>query len=199
MFNIYAWTFIVLFALTFLLAIGFSSFKLYISKKYFSKKAIQTYEDEIQKYNFSINDSIDSIVSKMKKTIKRVPSKMEAYIEKSNPNTVYVSESLDLERQSFAIAHELGHSLRGFKSKAARNKKSLLSKYSPEEQICDYYAAAILLPLAYMRKKLHEKNFDDLSIERKKEFIKEIATEKHIMEDVVFRRIYEFKLIYGNN
>ena len=135
----------------------------------------------------------------MKKTIKRVPSKMEAYIEKSNPNTVYVSESLDLERQSFAIAHELGHSLRGFKSKAARNKKSLLSKYSPEEQICDYYAAAILLPLADMRKKLHEKNFDDLSIERKKEFIKEIATEKHIMEDVVFRRIYEVKLIYGNN
>lgn len=194
MLDVYSWIFIIVFGLTFLIAFVYNCIKVYISNKYFTKECIEAYEETIQKYNFSINDTVDEIVKKMGKEIQYKAMKKEAYIDKKAPHIVQVRSDLSERKKNFAVCHELGHSLRGFKYRAARDK-NFLSRISPEEQICDYYAAAILLPVSDVRKKLEDVQYSNLSQEKKKDFIQDMANSKNIMEEVVFRRIDEINLM----
>lgn len=190
-----SWIFVAVLSTTFVLALLYSWLKVHISRKYFNKSCLQEYEKDIEEYCFLLDDGIEQIAEKMNKQICYKDMKAEAFIEKENPDIICVSNKLSEQRKNFAITHELGHFLRGYESKATRNKRSLFSRISPEEQICDYYAAAILLPKKGFRKKLEEIRFDDLSDECQMNFIKDVAREKCIVQDVVYRRIEEMKLL----
>lgn len=193
MLDLCSWIFIYVFGGTFIFSVVYSCIKIYISKKYFNQSCLRRYESDIEVYHFLLEDDIEQIAKKVQKRIKYKEMKTEAFIEEGHPDIIYVSNRLSEERRNFAITHELGHYLRGYTSKAARNKKSLFSRISAEEQICDYYAAAILLPIAGLKKKMDECRFDDLNKELKIRFVKEVAQKKCIMEDVVYRRISEIK------
>lgn len=187
--------FICVFGGAFIFSFVYSYIKLYISKKYFNQNCLCRYESDIEKYHFLLEDNMEQIAGKVQKRIEYKKMKVEAFIEKEHPDIIYVSDKLSEERRNFAITHELGHYLRGYKFKAARNKKRIFSKVSAEEQICDYYAAAILLPIVDLKKKMNESRFYELNKEAKVRFVKEIARKKCIMEDVVYRRINEIKCL----
>lgn len=196
MFDPCSWIFIFVFGIAFVLSVAFSIFKVRITNKYFNAKCLQLYEEDLRKYNFSMDDSIEDIAKKLGKKIEYTKTVREAYIGKKNPDVIHVNKSLSAERKNFAITHEFGHNLRGYPRKAAaRDRIRFLSKLSPEEQICDYYAAAILLPIDDLNKKMQEKDFDNLSHNSQAKFIRDIAKNKCIMEDVVYRRISEIKML----
>lgn len=195
MLDLCSWIFIYVFGGTFIFSFVYSCIKTYISKKYFNQTCLRRYERDIEKYHFLLDDNVEEIAKKVQKRIEYKEMKAEAFIEEEHPDIIYVSNKLSEERRNFAITHELGHYLRGYKFKAARNKKRLFSKISAEEQICDYYAAAILLPIVDLKKKMDESRFYELNKESKVRFIKEIAQKKCIMEDVVYRRINEIKCL----
>lgn len=195
MLDLCSWIFIYVFGGTFILSFVYSCIKTYISKKYFNQSCLRRYENDIEKYHFLLDDNMEQIAKKVHKRIEYKEMKAEAFIEEEHPDIIYVSNKLSEERRNFAITHELGHYLRGYKFKAARNKKRLFSKISAEEQICDYYAAAILLPIVDLKKRMDESRFYELNKESKVRFVKEIAQKKCIMEDVVYRRINEIKCL----
>ena len=195
MLDLCSWIFIYVFGATFIFSFVYSCIKAYISKKFFNQSCLRQYENDIEQYNFSLDDSMEEIAKNVKKRIEYKEMKAEAFIEEEHPDIIYVSNKLSEERRNFAITHELGHHLRGYRDKAARNKKRIFSKISAEEQICDYYAAAILLPIVDLKKKMDEVKFYDLNKESKVRFVKEIAQKKCIMEDVVYRRINEIRCL----
>lgn len=198
MFDLCSWIFIFVFGIAFVLSVTFSMIKISITKKYFNQKCLQLYEEDIKKYNFSIEDSIEDIAKKLNKKIEYTKTSREAYIDKKHPDIIYVNRSLPAEKKNFAITHEFGHDLRGYTRKAAaRDKIRFLSKLSPEEQICDYYAAAILLPMEDLYNKMREIDFDNLSHNLQAKFIRDIAKSKCVMEDVVCRRISEIRILNG--
>lgn len=195
MLDLCSWIFIYVFGGTFVFSFLYSCIKSYISKEYFNQRCLSQYESDIKKYDFLLDDSMEDIAKKVHKRIEYREMKAEAFIEKEHPDIIYVNSKLSEKRRNFAITHELGHYLRGYEYQAARNKKKIFSKISPEEQICDYYAAAILLPIVDLKKKMDEVRFYDLNKESKVRFVKEIAQQKCIMEDVVYRRINEIKCL----
>lgn len=191
--KIIAYTFTTVFALSFL----YNYRRYTIRKNFLNKECLKQYEEIIQEYNFSEQDDIERIAEKMGMQIKYTQTRKEAYIDKKHPNIIYVNDNLDTKKKNFAISHELGHVLRGYKKTAARAERRFFSALSTEEQICDYYSAAILLSASGMKKRLDEEGFDELRDDLQSEFIRKIAEEKNLMEDVVARRIVEVKKIYS--
>ena len=192
-----SWTFICAFAGAAVVAVIFSLSKSLIEKKYFTKAKLLEYEKDIDQYNFLYSDDVEKIAEKMHKTIKLELMRKYAYIDDKNPQLIHVNAKLDPERRNFAITHELGHHMRGYSGMVAKNEIKLLSKFIPEEQICDYYSAAILLPRKDIKRMMDDADFHHLSDEDKVNFISGIAIEKCIAEDVVCRRICEITKIYS--
>lgn len=197
MFDFSSVVFAIVFGVASMLSLVYSITKLYIAKNYFNKGCLIEYENSLAKYKFSIEDNVEQIAEKMEKRIVYEKMKVEASIDENNPNVIKVNNTLGEERKNFAITHELGHMLRGYYIKADRNKNSIFSKLSAEEQVCDYYAAAILLPKDDLKKRMDDINFNQLNEESQIDFIRKLATEKHILDDVVYRRINEINLIYS--
>lgn len=197
MLNQYSIVFLSVFSFAFICTIAYSIIKIHISQKYFNKNCLRLYEQSLENYSFCMDDNVDQIAQKMNKRIQYKRIKAEAYIDEQNPNVINVNESLSDEQKNFAITHELGHILRGYDSRAARNRKNIFSRLSPEEQICDYYAAAILLPKDDLKRKMDEANYNKLNEDSQADFVKKIADEKCIVDDVVYRRIDEINLLYS--
>ena len=197
MLDLYAKIYIVVFGVAFIVALIYSFGKFYISQKYFNKNCLRLYEESLKSYAFSIDDNVEQIAKKMNKTIKYKKIKTEAFIDEQNPDVINVNERLSDEKKNFAVTHELGHMLRGYDSKAARDRKNVFSRLSPEEQICDYYAAAILLPKADLKRKMDEARYNTLNEDSQADFVREIAEEKCVVDDVVYRRISEINMLYS--
>lgn len=197
MFDIYSWIILGVFIGAIIFALIIGKIKNKINKKYFSKEKLKEYEKSLEVYKLSINDSIDDVAKKFKKTIKFIGMKKEGHISDHN-SYIEISNKLSKEKRNFAIAHELGHNIRGFKSEANRNKKTIINKFSPEEQICDYYAAAILLPIKDMEKLLKENNYLYLDKKDKEVFIEKLAKMKQISPEVAYRRINEVSYLTTN-
>ena len=197
MFDVYSWIILFCFLAALILSVIFAIIRIHIEKKYFSKEKLREYEKSLENYNLSINDSIDDVAKKFKKTIKFIGMKKEGHISDCT-SYIDISSKLSKEKKNFAIAHELGHNIRGFKSEANRNKKTIINKFSPEEQVCDYYAAAILLPIKDMEKLLKESEYLYLDKKDKEIFIEKLAKMKQISPEVVYRRINEVSFLTAN-
>lgn len=185
------------FLLTFVVCVLYNFRRFMIRKKYLNKECLKKYEERIQRYHFSECDGIEQSALKVGMRVEYVRTKRQAYIDKKSPNVIFVNQNLDQETKNFAISHELGHVLRGYKDTVARAEIRFFATLSAEEQICDYYSAAILLPAPEMKKRMDDGGFDDLRPDLQAEFIRKIASEKDVMEDVVNRRIIEVKMIYS--
>ena len=112
----------------------------------------------------------------------------------SSKKHIEINEDLYLEDRMFALAHEIAHDIRGDVGVATRDGHStFFPKRSRDEQACDYIAAALLLPLEDMKSITQQ--YMRLSKSRRLRLIKEIAREKNVREEVVFRRIREVTII----
>lgn len=203
--TIYTWILIFVFGISYLLFIAMATKREYeyskINKKYFSKDNLIEYERLLEKYlkenSISTKSSLDTIVKKLQYevlTSSNIPKK-EAIIEDPNSRVIRVNEQLSLRQKNFAVAHELGHIIRGNKRPAARNRHTMFSVRPAEEQICDYIGAAILLPQKELYKKLIDHNYDEMTSNQKTQFINLIADQKNVSVTVVQRRIHEVKKI----
>lgn len=107
---------------------------------------------------------------------------------------VNVAENLSLKQYRFAIAHEIGHVVMGDNLPVKRNGHGIFIR-SEEEQIRDYIAAAILLPMDMFSKQIENAKFYSLEDKQKKEFIATMSEMLDVDESVVIKRIKECKLL----
>ena len=173
-------------------------------KELFSKKYLLEYENSIASYlkdkKIEISDSkdgfdivgalIDSLGYQVVES-DEIPNGHEAIIDKKQ---IIVKKELNLRERNFDVAHEIAHVIRGTSSDVARDPHSWKSR-SKEEQICDYFAAALLLPKNEMEIWINKTNYKNLSKKKKKDCIVFLADKKNVSEEVVFRRIQELAVL----
>ena len=106
-----------------------------------------------------------------------------------------MAKALSVQEKNFCMAHEAGHLIKGCPAdQASRNVHSLKPR-SPEEQICDYFAAAILLPLEEVRSEMKKVRYEKLRRKERMKFIADYAEIKDVYVEVVIRRINEVKIL----
>lgn len=164
---------------------------------YFSKEKIAEYERELHEYlrKHNVTDkNVYSVLSQLGYQVEKrskLDGDHEAYID---GNVVLLDKTLGFRAQNFSLAHEIGHIVRKSHAEAARDPHSFKTR-TAEEQICDYYAAALLLPLEEMVQKMDACEYDSLSKRERMKFVKDVAEEKDVYEEVVLRRIGEVKVL----
>lgn len=163
----------------------------------FTKEKLEEYEkilDEYLKKNGIKDKEINSILKHIGYEVvekDNIRDNHEAYIENK---TIFVDKKLGFRVKNFGIAHEVAHIIRGGNEAVARDPHSFRRR-TVEEQICDYIAAALLLPLQDMRNRMSKIEYDKITKTEKMRFITELAEEKNVCEEVVIRRIEEIQLI----
>lgn len=195
--------FIGIFVFAFFATIVFNIFHTKAREKqkneHFSKEKLKEYEKILEDYlekNGIKEKDINAVLKHIGCNIEEkydMQSDHEAYYEN---NTIYVDKSLGYRVKNFGIAHEVAHIIRGTEESAARDPHSF-RKRSLEEQICDYIAAALLLPLGEIGERLNKAKYNEISKREKFRFISALAEEKNVCEEVVIRRIEEIQLING--
>ena len=151
-----------------------------IKEEYFNKQKLILYEAQIAEFcndnHITEGDSIfrfcEQIGYKIKET-EDIENDKEAIISDKEHKTIFVDKNMSYDRQNFAIAHEVAHIITKTDVPAARKKHGFFTR-STEEQICDYIAAAILLPKAKLIDQMNEANFDKLKRKDKLLFIKNL-------------------------
>ena len=152
-------------------------------------------EEYKTKYNIDNADSIIEICNKIGWSVvecKDLPHSAEAKL--SENKEIKVLQSLSVSEKNFDTAHEVAHIIRGTTAEMTRTKHSIKSR-DIEEQICDYYAAALLLPLKEMQERMKTSQYEKMNKREKLRFISDIAARKEVREEVVMRRIIEVKKI----
>lgn len=176
------------------------------SKKLFSKEKIQEYENSLEQYfidnQLSSDDSLEELcklndikVIETPQTSKKLKGREAVVYEENKKYVIYVDECLNKKHKRFAIAHEFAHIVKGDKPlPAARDGHSLLMR-SPTEQVRDYIAAAILLPMDEFETMFKNAEYDKCDKKGKQKFIEQVSTLKCVETDVVIRRIIEYKTL----
>lgn len=168
-------------------------------KHLFSKEKLEQYEKMLEQYlkdnNINDTDSIFAICSKLGYTIEEctnLPKDVEANIV--NNKIIRIHKELSIPEKNFDTAHEIAHVIRGATGSVARTRHSIKTR-NEEEQICDYFAAALLLPLSEMKAHMEQVGYKKMSKKEKLRFISVIAEKKDLREEVVIRRIVEIRRI----
>lgn len=166
-------------------------------KELFCKDNLKLYEMELSEYLKSNNvpdvESITKICNRLGYQVKEcsnLPKSVEAKVDDSK--IIYIRKDLSIPEKNFNKAHEIAHIIRGNTGSVNRTKHSIRGR-SDEEQICDYLAAALLLPLSEMQKRMNEINYENLTKRQKLRFVSEMAEVKDLREEVVIRRLIEIK------
>lgn len=164
---------------------------------HFSKEKLEEYEKILDDY-LNKNGIEEKDLSVVLKNIgykvvekEKIHDDHEAYVE---DKTIFVDKNLGFRVKNFGIAHEVAHIIRGSENAVARDPHSF-KKRTIEEQICDYIAAALLLPLKEIDVRMSEIGYDRITKREKIRFISALAEEKNVCEEVVIRRIEEIRLI----
>ncbi len=110
--------------------------------------------------------------------------------------TVYVADNLSTKSNRFAIAHEIGHVVMGDPLPVGRKGHGLFIR-SKDEQIRDYIAAAILLPMEEFSNLIEQANYELLDKKGKMKFIETLSDEREVDREVIMKRIIEYKTIKG--
>lgn len=107
----------------------------------------------------------------------------------ANGNKVVVFKAdLSEKERSFAFAHEVAHLINGDGIPATRPS----GRYKSEiEQLADYTAAALLMPLDAVYNSLEKKNYSKISAKKKTKIIHELCKEYSVSEVIAVRRIKE--------
>ena len=172
-------------------------------QRLFSSKQLLMYENELNKSLAGRGISLEhvytasSLASKMGYNIVQDPQLRNRIEAKLIEQNIHVNNKLGDKSQNFCIAHELAHILRGPSSRTTETRMthSFFKKRPDEEQICDYYAAAMLLPFAYMQEQLSISKYDSMNLKQRQVFIRRLAEEKDVHQDVIIRRIRETRMI----
>lgn len=156
-----------------------------------SEKRLQSF---LNSHNLEQNASLAKIAKSLNVVSQNTREKLynnQANISEPDENgvrTVVFDTSLNEEEIRFAFAHECSHLINGDSTPAMRPSAS--NKPSCE-QLADYMAAAILLPLNEMSKALNESNFTHLNNRKKLSFIRKICAQYQVNDIVAIRRISE--------
>lgn len=167
---------------------------------HFDRNEYLRFEKEIADYlssrQISETTSLQDIAACVGYTINleaNIPKGVEGRRSADGKN-IEIQRGLQLEDRTFTLAHELAHDINRDVGVASRIKHSILfKKRDLNEQICDYYAAALLLPLRDMKPVVYR--YETLSKGKRLQMIREIAEEKNVREEVVYRRIQEVRII----
>lgn len=108
--------------------------------------------------------------------------------EKTGNKVVVFKADLSEKEKSFAFAHEVAHLLNGDEVPATRPSGRNKSEI---EQLADYTAAALLMPLDAVYNCLEKKNYSKISVNKKTKVIRELCSEYRVSEVIVMRRIKE--------
>jgi len=110
----------------------------------------------------------------------------------SGGKIVYFNPNLSENDKSFAFAHELAHLVNGDSVPATRpsgkNKAEI-------EQLADYTAAALLLPLESVYNTLEDRKYKKVSARKKLGIIRELCDTYKVSDVIVMRRIKEIYTI----
>ena len=173
-----------------------------INNQFFSKNHLEKYEEFVASFlkekQIEGDYNIDLICDKLGYKIEASTNLTKGReAEVSTDNVILYEKNLAYEDRTFDIAHEIAHIIRGYSETAARKSHSLKPR-SVEEQICDYYAAAMLLPYKDLKKQMDEFDYFNKSKKERLRFIECIAKSKDVRKKVVIRRISEIKLLSSN-
>jgi len=115
----------------------------------------------------------------------------QAYIrshEDGKTKVVVFKSELTEKEKRFAFAHEIAHLLNGDEIPATRP----IGRNKPEvEQVADYTAAALLMPLEAVYSSLNEKQYFQLSARKKAKVVRELCKKYQVSEVIAIRRIRE--------
>lgn len=168
-------------------------------KRLFSKEQLEQYETILEQYlkgnDINDTDSIFEICSKLGYSVEEcsdLPKDVEANIVDNK--IIRIHKDLSIPEKNFDTAHEIAHVIRGAKGLVMRTKHSIKTR-DEEEQICDYFAAALLLPLSEMKTRMEQAEYKKMSKKERLKFVSAIAEKKDLCEEVVIRRIVEIRKI----
>lgn len=151
----------------------------------------------LSKNNLSTNSSLDEISRVLKINIGKevdIPTQADLSMpDRNGQRWVTFKYGLSNQKRIFAFAHECGHLINGDEGHHTRpdgkNKPTV-------DQLADYTAAAILLPMQDLKAFLEERNYKNLKKSKKLSIIKELCERYNVEDILVVRRIRE---IYSIN
>ena len=115
----------------------------------------------------------------------------QAYLKKDDntgENLVMFKEEYPEKVKNFLFAHEIGHILNGDSIPVTRpdghNK-------SQEEQLADYTAAALLMPIESVFDFLTKNNYNESSSKKRRKLVRQLCKDYKVTEIIVLRRIKE--------
>ena len=171
-----------------------------IQKRYLSKDQRIEYIKQLEQFKLEHNiyttDSVIEIANKAGLSIEQCARKdMESgYDGRIINNKIIVIKDLTIRQKNAIIAHEIAHYLRKQEQNLIEGcKTKTMFVRKEEEQICDYIAAAILLPIEELKIRMEEADYDHRKESLRVEFINEIADEKNIPISVVLQRLKDVK------
>lgn len=165
--------------------------------KNFSKEHLLEYERNIQV--FLENNNIGE-VKRSEDILNALGYKVEDKdlgfgVEAMTKDKVIVlNTKLDEKSRTFDLWHEIAHALEGVKDPATRKPHAFRMR-DLDEQICDYYAAALILPAKEIASRMEETKYESMDRKARKRFIESIAQEKDIYKEVVAKRIEEVEIL----
>lgn len=166
---------------------------------YFSKENLEEYEKILEvffeKNSLKEGSNIYDIIGTLGYKIEEKDGLLDSHEAVLEDKTIIVDKNLSLRTKNFSVAHELAHIIRGTKQKVIARDPHSLKGRTLDEQICDYIAAALLLPYVEIKKKMDDINYSTISRREKFRFISALADEKNVCEEVVIRRVREIKLL----
>ena len=170
-------------------------------EKAFDVENLKKYEKSVQEFidknKINKGEDVESIVKRIGYEVvltSNIPFLVDACI--TGDSRIEVQKRFSINKRKFIIAHEIAHIINGDVA-TARKKERLFFSSPISEQICDYMAAAILVPAEDLRDKMIEKKYLELDKIKQDEFIQEIANEMDLQKDVIIRRVSEVKKLYA--
>ena len=149
--------------------------------------AIVTYSVKSDEYKKMIK--LDVSIDKMREAEARIEQFYKENKLKKGTEILEVAKVFKVEKdKSFAFAHEVAHLLNGDEVPATRPSGRNKSEI---EQLADYTAAALLMPLDAVYNCLEKKNYSKISVNKKTKVIRELCSEYRVSEVIVMRRIKE--------
>ena len=166
--------------------------------KYFSKENLMEYEKVVSSFlqNHNIEEGMDihDMVERLGYELKEVLKLRYNHEAEKDGNIIKVRKALGYRAKNFVVAHEVAHDIKGDEISVARDFHSFRRR-SVNEQVCDYIAAALLLPLSEMQNELQNAGYEKRTKKERIRFIMTLAEKKNVSEEVVIRRIKEVKLL----
>lgn len=146
-----------------------------------------------RKYGIEEGDTIDKIAKKLNVKISPdlnpgLEGKAETQGDESRGYIVTFAANESEPERMFTLAHECGHIING--DKLPRSKLKGHDK-PEEEQLADYTAAALLMPIDSVGKFLQETKYKKLAPWKRAEVVRQLCKKYNVTETSMLRRINE--------